>query len=796
MLIKDLPKEIQEVVFKRQEEQGNPRNDSLQLSSNKNNGNFDWNITKENNDFWYEIMEGNFHVFYEKYPKKEANIFKKGDYIVTLDVNDGINCAKNNFCFKQREDGIYIKPEVDLIGSKSNGDCIMTFDKKDSLKDWRYASPEEIAEYDRLGKPYDVTTLKKQENKSLVGRYIKALKDYPDLGQFRKNEVGLIIESNTYYCTVDFPSQEDYSISYPLNTDTYELLPKDYKPIESKPMTYEHSPIPTGGNYFKAKVIKDIIRKDIGTKGSLPDIIRAGSITWFNKDYTFIKHQENCRVCPENNRYHANIPAEYFEIIEDESKTESQPEFIVGKWYKNIKSGEYGKLTSPLPVDKSLFPCTEFIDCGKYYNDGISYSKSWMENLIEVDLSEIQKYLPEGHPDKIKTIDMKEIQEECKRRFPIGCKYKSATGSGAWILFKDDTVYTIHDNSVYASKNQGCLYSDGKYAELVSLPESKSEIKLEKDKYYLLKIDSTFFIDKIKSIDCNEGTFDSYGYIDINRKNWISPDEYSIISDVRECYPATEDEIEWWNICYNKNKYIPSKSELIEEAKRRYPIGTKFYPAHLNQKEYCIITNNNFQVYYGNNINVCALTESGKQFASSSDIEYTNGNSYNRNVYYDDKWADIAEEKSVEPIVESKSDYIDVGFKIGDRVRVIGFGKEGIISGFTKDKDKGVIKVTDGSAGHYGDVLEYWYDDYGLPINYYKNGQDKYYVSVKFLKKLPDSNTPNISQEQYITDIKQYPTTINQSFLIYKSKNSLDTTVQKVSEISIELKQKSKTIKF
>ena len=39
-------------------------------------------------------------------------------------------------------------------------------------------------------------------------------------------------------------------------------------------------------------------------------------------------------------------------------------------------------------------------------------------------------------------------------------------------------------------------------------------------------------------------------------------------------------------------------------------------------------------------------------------------------------------------------------------------------------------------------------------------------------------------------------TTSNQSFLINKSKNSLDTTIQKVSSITIELKQKSKTIKF
>jgi hypothetical protein len=559
------------------------------------------------------------------------------------------------------------------------------------------------------------------------------------------------------------------------------LFPEDhelYKPLESKPMTYQHSVIPTDVNYFKAKVIKDIIRKDLYVSGSLPEIIPAESITWFiQSQKDLIKNKSKETIHPEGNRFSANIPAEYFEIIEDESKTENKPEFIVGRWYKNTESGEYGKLASPLPVNESSFPCTEYIDDGKYYNYGSYYDKLWMENLIEVDLSEIQKYLPDGHPDKIKTIDMKGIQEECKRRFPIGCKYRSAVDSGGrieCILSKDDIVYTIHDNSVYGSYGAGCLYSDGKYAELISLPKSKSEIKLEKDKYYRLKIDSTFFIDKIKSIDCNEGTFDSYGYIDINRKNWISPDEYSIISDVKECHPATEDEIDWWNICYKKNKYIPSKEELIEEAKRKY----------------------------FTDISVAALTKSGRVYSIGSDIEYSHGSTYNRNVYFGGKWADIVEEKSTEsvlkPVNKPISDFIDVGFKIGDRV--IGFfGKEGIILGFTKCKGSSVIKITDGSRGHGGNNPEYWYDDYGLPINYYKTGEDKYFVPVKNLKKLPDSNTPNISQEQYITDVDPYninPTTSNQSFLIHKSKTSLDTTVQKVSEISIELKQKSKTIKF
>ena len=101
------------------------------------------------------------------------NEFKEGDYIVTLNVESGEwNCARNNYCFKQRVDNKGIYPVVDLGGSKTNGHDIMSFNKKKYLKDWRYATPEEIAEYDRIGKPYDVTTLQKKEE------YIPQIGDY------------------------------------------------------------------------------------------------------------------------------------------------------------------------------------------------------------------------------------------------------------------------------------------------------------------------------------------------------------------------------------------------------------------------------------------------------------------------------------------------------------------------------------------------------------------------------------------------------------------------------------------
>jgi len=105
-----------------------------------------------------------------KTPVKE---FKKGDYIVTLKTDGYIitDCAKEYYCFKQRKDYKGISPEKDLTNSSTNCNSNLSFDKLKCLKDWRYATKEEIAEYDRIGKPYDVTTLNISLNNIIPNEY-------------------------------------------------------------------------------------------------------------------------------------------------------------------------------------------------------------------------------------------------------------------------------------------------------------------------------------------------------------------------------------------------------------------------------------------------------------------------------------------------------------------------------------------------------------------------------------------------------------------------------------------------
>ena len=69
----ELPIEIQEKMLDEQVRQGNKRNAEAfenNIIANKRLGAFNWSESVEGYDFWEEIIQnGNFTIFYEKYPK-------------------------------------------------------------------------------------------------------------------------------------------------------------------------------------------------------------------------------------------------------------------------------------------------------------------------------------------------------------------------------------------------------------------------------------------------------------------------------------------------------------------------------------------------------------------------------------------------------------------------------------------------------------------------------------------------------------------------------------------------------
>ena len=164
-------------------------------------------------------------------------------------------------------------------------------------------------------------------------------------------------------------------------------------------------PYPTDEKYFKAVVTKDIHREHISTKGSIPKLIPKGYQTWFDNKYLELieNKKENEVVRPENNRWSANIPAEYFEIVEDKKAFK----FEEGKWY-SFNWDWYSSNSPVIAKIKKVFGNSINVSWRSYlweennYDTSDTYLFKDISNIKELSIEQVQPYLPEGHPDKFK----------------------------------------------------------------------------------------------------------------------------------------------------------------------------------------------------------------------------------------------------------------------------------------------------------------------------------------------------------------------------------------------------------
>jgi len=117
-----------------------------------------------------------------------------------------------------------------------------------------------------------------------------------------------------------------------------------------------------------------------------------------------------------------------------------------------------------------------------------------MYNEIKNNIEDLSKI----NPEKAQKYKMELIQIECKRRFPIGCKYKCPVEKKTISTLKENKyTYSIQGTyDIYAHEGGGLLYRNGVYAELVSLPETKD--------YPILPIDTTASITRESSSVASE----------------------------------------------------------------------------------------------------------------------------------------------------------------------------------------------------------------------------------------------------------------------------------------------------
>ncbi len=84
-------------------------------------------------------------------------MFKKDDYIVLLKNNTYSEYFPSNYCYKQSRDADCFDVYDDVEGGH-NGWSVLSFTKCSGY-DWRYATQQEIEEYNRIGKPFNITKI-------------------------------------------------------------------------------------------------------------------------------------------------------------------------------------------------------------------------------------------------------------------------------------------------------------------------------------------------------------------------------------------------------------------------------------------------------------------------------------------------------------------------------------------------------------------------------------------------------------------------------------------------------------
>lgn len=264
----------------------------------------------------------------------------------------------------------------------------------------------------------------------------------------------------------------------------------------------------------------------------------------------------------------------------------NKPKFEIGKWYK-INNCWYAKLESF--DNKSWNPSCCINIYGDFKNNPPKLSNNWEGTLIELmdNLEEIQQYLPEGHSDKIGFV--------LPEKWCVAFDSNNTETLANWIKSHSD-----YDSEYDAFK--GYCLSDNKLDDSYmfwgseKLPVfSYQEITFEQFKKYVLK-------ESIQENTSNQA-----------EKDWTKS----------------------------------SKEELLEEAKRRYPIGTKF-------KTLDCISKTEVKV-----IEECLCDLSNNIYCKTDE--------YYRHVYYKGNWAEIISLPEEKSCLDSPKDPEQI-FRIGDWV--------------------------------------------------------------------------------------------------------------------------------
>lgn len=344
-------------------------------------------------------------------------MFKQGDYVVCLNLKGDYKSTKINFITKQIRDASSLYVERDINGFPNGADDLK-FDKSVDLLDWRYATKEEIAEYDRLGKPYDVTTLKTEDWIPKIGDYIVITKSDKNWTSGMDSFNGKCVQVNDISIDGDsvcFNNSKGYCWNYsqkhfrkatPEEISEYNRLGHEFNinSLKSNDLLGIEDLVigEYYTNYYPKLGFRYIIKLGEITNKSItaPYFLNLNNTISFYKQYSNGFSDCEIRKATEEEKtwLDACILANKFISKEEalKSKKLETSNFIVDKWYVNPK-WEKTSIAKFKAFNNQFYFSEAYLKQEKSKTDCWSIFKGC--NLATEE--EILDYLPTDHPDRL-----------------------------------------------------------------------------------------------------------------------------------------------------------------------------------------------------------------------------------------------------------------------------------------------------------------------------------------------------------------------------------------------------------
>lgn len=311
----------------------------------------------------------------------------------------------------------------------------------------------------------------KEETKSLVGRYLKALVDEPNGGVVKKSEIGIIIDVQFDVIPqyVNFPSQKRYYISIDTYNDgkSYELMPEGFKPEDLITTKFEV------GKWYKGKY--GYYLKPIKIKGDYS--LQGADYITDNGKYVFNGSGEDdlnyWKLLTDLSEIQKYLPDGHVDKVVEEKWIPKVGDWVYIEEAENGARGaneSIGVITKPTNSASGL-PFGMYVDVKKNSKE-ILYNKIW---CIGVN-PKIRK--AEAH----EIFDRNEsLLEEAKKKYPVGTKFRSVENDSLTYTIKGsdfkrwiNVKYPESFNSIIEEDSGGIIYSQGKWAEIISTLESEN----------------------------------------------------------------------------------------------------------------------------------------------------------------------------------------------------------------------------------------------------------------------------------------------------------------------------------